>query len=215
MLKAAGPKAAHSAPSISHELIRHFATSAAFDLHDDARALLRALKTLRQSPDAAFIPIVGILSNFDPRLRGILASFGLTIASVDLNSVDPPPPSAADDIDFVLVSHDVGTHKPDAAIFDAAAALATRLLPPQDRGSPLLKIHVGDSRSHDAEAALNAGWHGVLVDRDGARPEAPGKGLEFAHEPPEPALHILSSLAPWNPCILRTATGASANDGGN
>jgi FMN phosphatase YigB (HAD superfamily) len=208
LLRAAGPSAAESAPAIARELIRHFATSAAYDLHADARALLAALRSQKRDPRAEFKPLVGVLSNFDPRLRGILASFGLALADAPHDSApqqqpsEPPPPCAEVDVDFVLTSYDIGTCKPDAAVFAAAADLAAGLLPEEQRGEPLLRIHVGDSRELDADAALRAGWHAVLVDR-AADIDAPVRGLEYTDSPPTPALHEVSSLAPWNPCLLR------------
>jgi FMN phosphatase YigB (HAD superfamily) len=217
LLRTAGPPAADSAPTIARELIRHFATSAAYDLHADARALLLALKAQKQDPRAEFKPLVGVVSNFDPRLRGILASFGFALADARHDPARPegqlPPPSADDDVDFVVVSYDVGAHKPDAVVFGAAADLATRLLPRDRRGEPLLKIHVGDSREHDADAAIRAGWHAVLVDR-AADVDPPTHGLEYARDPPPPALHELSSLAPWNPCLLRNLADVKATTDG-
>jgi FMN phosphatase YigB (HAD superfamily) len=203
VLNAAGPAATPSGPTIASALIRHFATAAAYDTHEDAVELLRALKRQKQSPHADFKPVVGIVSNFDPRLRSILSSLGLSLA--------PPsgPWSAEHDVDFVLASYDVGAHKPAPAVFAAAETLATRLLPVEQRGAPLLKVHVGDSRECDADAAVAVGWHGVLVDRDSATLEPAGgsrsskAGLEYTDEPPPAALHELASLAPWNPCLLR------------
>lgn len=214
LLRMAGPQAADSAPSISRALIQHFASSAAYELHEDARELIWALKKQKQTTDADFKPIIGILSNFDPRVRNILKSFGFAIGDVRPAEVALPRPSADDDIDFVLISYDLGIHKPDAAIFEAAANLATQLLPRESRTEPLLKIHVGDSLENDAKAALQAGWHAVLIDRDGKKDqESPKRGLEYARDLPPPAIHTLSSLKPWNPCILRNLAAATRDDG--
>lgn len=84
---------------------------------------------------------LGVLSNGVPAVqRGKLARHGL-----------------ADCFDAHVYSYDVGAHKPDPAVFEAAA---TRL--PADR-----HVYVADDREGDVEPAREAGWLAVHVDRDG------------------------------------------------
>ena len=84
--------------------------------------------------------ILDVISNFDSRLVRILD--GLSIAT---------------SFEHIFTSSQVGHAKPDREIFEAAlkqhALTADRAL------------HVGDSEINDLQGALNAGLHGVLVDR--------------------------------------------------
>jgi putative hydrolase of the HAD superfamily len=81
------------------------------------------------------------VSNWDERLRPTLGALGLL-----------------EYFEEVFVSFEVGFHKPDPRIFrHAASRLAV---------SPSECVHVGDSRREDFEGAHNAGWQGLLVQRD-------------------------------------------------
>ncbi len=62
----------------------------------------------------------------------------------------------ADQVDFVLISEEVGVHKPDKAIFELALARA--------EAAACQALFVGDTPSTDIEGARNAGLHPVLVD---------------------------------------------------
>jgi putative hydrolase of the HAD superfamily len=88
---------------------------------------------------------LGVLSNWDRRLRTVLAETGLERY-----------------FHAVLISSEVGVEKPDAGIFRAAErALGAK---------PSACLHVGDSRKHDLEGAHAAGWKALLVrHEDGAR----------------------------------------------
>lgn len=66
-----------------------------------------------------------------------------------------------DDIDFVVLSYDVGVEKPDRKIFDAArelSAIGSDLEPGEC-------LHVGDDFVKDVQAAEAAGWKSLKVDR--------------------------------------------------
>lgn len=68
---------------------------------------------------------------------------------------------AHDDIDFVVLSYDVGVEKPDQKIFDAArelGAMGSELEPGEC-------LHVGDDFVKDVQAAEAAGWKSLKVDR--------------------------------------------------
>lgn len=67
--------------------------------------------------------------------------------------------------DHVLVSAEVGHAKPSREIFDEAAR---RL-----GVAPHAILHVGDSIDDDVEGARAAGFHAVLIDREGAQPASP------------------------------------------
>lgn len=94
---------------------------------------------------------LGVISNFDERLPGILKSLRLDHF-----------------FDWVVVSRDVGHEKPHRAIFEVGLALAG--LP---AGSAL---HIGDNEKRDYEGARAAGMNAALLVRDeppGMRPGPP------------------------------------------
>lgn len=90
---------------------------------------------------------LGVLSNWDRRLRRVLAETGL-----------------ATHFEHVLISSEVGADKPDPAIFRAAERAFDT--------APELCAHVGDSEIHDRAGALAAGWQAVLI----GHPAGPGSG---------------------------------------
>jgi putative hydrolase of the HAD superfamily len=89
---------------------------------------------------------VGLISNWDRRLPGLIAGLGL-----------------CDLIETVVSSADVGFHKPDPRIFDLACA---RL-----GVDPSHAAHVGDHMYADVTGATALGMTPVLIDRhDGDHP---------------------------------------------
>lgn len=89
---------------------------------------------------------VGLLSNWDHRLRPVLEGLGLMPL-----------------LDAVTISCEVGVEKPDPRIFHAAwSALGVA------RGEEVL--HVGDSYRDDVLGALAVGMGAVLVERAGKHP---------------------------------------------
>ena len=120
---------------------RHFEDVATWDVYPDVRPALAVLRSLG-------CPL-GIISNFDSRVLGILE--GLDLAA----------PFAS-----MTLSSQVGATKPDPRIF--AHALA------RHRVQPAEAVHVGDSPSHDGEGARAAGLRAVLIDRAGRHADRPG-----------------------------------------
>jgi putative hydrolase of the HAD superfamily len=86
---------------------------------------------------------VGIISNWDQRLRPLLDRLGLEAR-----------------VDSLTISCEVGVEKPARKIYQAALAAAN--VPPQD------SIHVGDSVQEDLEGATAAGMRALLVRQTGA-----------------------------------------------
>ncbi len=85
---------------------------------------------------------MGVVSNFDERLGGILGELRL-----------------ARFFDVVLVSGPLGMNKPDPAIFERACRLL--MIPPGEA------VHIGDRVDKDVDGAKRAGMKAVLVDRRG------------------------------------------------
>jgi putative hydrolase of the HAD superfamily len=85
--------------------------------------------------------LLGIVSNWDTRLRRIVREIGLLPL-----------------VDFVKISAEVGRRKPDGAIFKKALAEAGV--------EPHEAMHVGDQPLEDVEGARAAGLRAVLIRRD-------------------------------------------------
>ena len=80
-----------------------------------------------------------------------------------------PPPGEQYDIDFTVMSYDVGYEKPDKRIFEAAEGLLATL--PAAAGTETSswdKLYVGDEYEKDVVGARNAGWSSVLLSESGS-----------------------------------------------
>jgi putative hydrolase of the HAD superfamily len=122
------------------DLFAFFASAAAWRTDADAAALLA---TLRQRGLAILV-----VSNFDARVRGVLAALGL-----------------APLVDQVTISSEAGAAKPDPAIFRRALA---------DAGvAPETVVHVGDTVGEDLRGARAARIRVLLVGGSALRVEAP------------------------------------------
>jgi putative hydrolase of the HAD superfamily len=122
------------------DLFAFFASTAAWRVDPDAPALLADLR-------ARGLRIL-VVSNFDARVRVVLADLGLAAA-----------------IDQITISSEAGAAKPDPRIFTTALAAAG--LEPRD------VLHVGDTAREDLAAARAAGLDVVLVGGDELTLEAP------------------------------------------
>jgi putative hydrolase of the HAD superfamily len=122
------------------DLFAHYARADAWRVHPDVPDALRALRArgLR----------LGIVSNFDGRLPGLVAGLGL-----------------APLVDAITHSTQAGAAKPDPAIF--RAALATLGVAPAEA------LHVGDDPRADVEGAQAAGLAVVRISR-AVPPNGPG-----------------------------------------
>jgi putative hydrolase of the HAD superfamily len=116
-------------------LFSHFATAQPWELYPDTISTLEQLRS-------AQIPL-GILSNFDSRIYGVLQSLGL-----------------ASFFSSVTISTEAGFAKPDPRIFQTA-------LQKYDC-APDQAWHVGDSLAEDYRAATALGMRGVWLDRSNA-----------------------------------------------
>lgn len=117
---------------IATKLINEFRTPKCWIIADGSCQLLQFLRT----KDAA----VGVISNFDPRLKDILKNLDL------INSFD-----------FILTSYDIGFSKPDQRIFSSAIKACGKLVEPSQC------LHIGDDVEKDYRAAKAAGWHALLI----------------------------------------------------
>jgi putative hydrolase of the HAD superfamily len=109
-----------------------FGDPASWRLYDDVESSLRSFRERGL--------ILGVVSNWDTRLRRIAEGLGL-----------------GDLVDFLVISAEAGVRKPDPGIFRLALEKAGV--------SPEEAIHVGDLAEEDVEGARRAGIRGVLIER--------------------------------------------------
>jgi putative hydrolase of the HAD superfamily len=121
------------------ELYGRFAQAEAWRVYDDVRTVLVAL--------AQNGVRLGVISNWDERLRPLLTSLGL-----------------ANYFETIIVSCEVGASKPSAVPFRAAAKAFN--LPPENI------LHVGDSVEMDVTGAKAAGLQALQILRDDAASSA-------------------------------------------
>ena len=167
-----------SLPSqLAPELIHRFSTSEGYELYPDVQRLLSLLSRLRRGPDSSSWETfsVGVVTDSDDRVPLILHHLGLKVGarrySQELH-VQPRKSKHYDDIDFVVMSYDVGTGKPCRRMFEAAEDLAGIASDDVDSRDKTL-IHVGDEVEKDFEAAERAGWKGILLGGHGRIMERP------------------------------------------
>lgn len=115
------------------DLYSHYAHPAAWTVFPDVLPALSALHGRWR---------LFVLSNFDRRLRDILAGHGLTRF-----------------FDSLIISSEVGASKPDGRIFAHAAGLAAC--------RPDECLHIGDDEHFDLEGARAAGFAARLAQRPG------------------------------------------------
>ncbi|MBV9463710.1 MAG: HAD-IA family hydrolase [Verrucomicrobiae bacterium] len=132
------------------DLFVTFASAEHWRVYDGARECLDALRSSGMK--------LGILSNWDRRLRRILAETGLDRL-----------------VDEVVISSEVGSEKPNAAIFREAARRWSF--------APAELLCVGDSHYHDIAPALALGWRALLIHRHESVPPEVEVVREFSEIP--------------------------------
>lgn len=115
-------------------LYERFGKSDAWRTFDDVAATLPELRRRGVK--------LGLISNWDSRLRSIVAGLGL-----------------AEFLSVIKISSETRARKPDPLMFRQAEAEAGV--------APFEALHVGDLVSEDIAGAHTAGWHAVLIDRMG------------------------------------------------
>jgi putative hydrolase of the HAD superfamily len=114
------------------KLYRRFGEPEVWRFYDDVEAVLGALRAKGLT--------IGVVSNWDTRLKIICDGLGLTRL-----------------VDFIVISAEVGVRKPDPGIFRMALEKAG--VRPSDA------IHIGDLPEEDCEGARRAGITPLLIDR--------------------------------------------------
>lgn len=129
-----GPLAEKLPEAFFPAVYRRFIDAEVWSVHEDALAVLDELASRDFN--------LGVISNWDDRLRPLLKNLKLT------------PYFQA-----ITVSCEVQFPKPNGVIFEQALRSLG--------AAPGAVLHVGDSREEDAEGARNAGLHGLYLDRQG------------------------------------------------
>ena len=120
------------------ELFHRFTQADAWVVYPEVAQVLNELELLQ-------VPIV-VTSNWDSRLHEVLTNLELRSQFVG-----------------VVCSHEVGSAKPNAAMFEAARSLLKSHSPnPTGR-----YVHVGDHPLNDVEGAEAHGFEGVFLQREG------------------------------------------------
>lgn len=179
-------------PNLIPSLIHRFHSSEGYTLFPDVVPLLKQLRSQK-----ARRVVIGLITNSDNRTASILTSLGVRVSPLHYGEERPEQSSLGDssekdfDVDFTVLSYDVGAEKPDGRMFEAAEeVLGTLLRREEAAGSPAdadasaeawSKVYVGDEYEKDVVGATRAGWKAVLVEREDAEGGGRGEreGLEW------------------------------------
>ncbi|KAF1842111.1 uncharacterized protein K460DRAFT_380053 [Cucurbitaria berberidis CBS 394.84] len=157
------------------ELLKRYSTKEGYDLYDDVQPFFDMLRNGPLSKTSSAWTwdktVVGIITNSDDRVPGILESLGLKVGPRRIGSADQHEADAAlgDDVNFVVLSYDVGFEKPDSRMFDAATEMLEETLVGNQEGLTVEnfeKLYVGDDLEKDYDGAEAAGWNSVFLGRN-------------------------------------------------
>ncbi|KAF2133435.1 hypothetical protein P153DRAFT_363623 [Dothidotthia symphoricarpi CBS 119687] len=168
------------------DLLRRYSTKEGYRLYPDVLPFFQTLRDkISRGADASSWPwdktVVGIITNSDDRVPGILNSFGLRIGPRRVGKSDQRSQKATlgDDISFVVLSYDVGFEKPDRRMFDAASEMLQETLAGNDeelKADDFEKLYVGDELEKDYLGAEAAGWNSIYLDRGSSTGGSGGDG---------------------------------------
>lgn len=116
---------------LASELIDKYETDECWEIQDGAIDLIEKIKDIDK--------MVGVVSNFDPRLKFLVRNMKLP------------------EFDFLVGSYEIGAAKPDPRIFDVAIKLGNFNAMPDEA------LHIGNTPELDYLAAKEAEWTGVLI----------------------------------------------------
>ncbi|KAL1799881.1 hypothetical protein ACET3X_000223 [Alternaria dauci] len=178
--------------ALTEELLRTYSSRLGYDVFRDVHPFFESLQVRLNNEKVSRIwpwdkTIVGIITNSDDRVPDILASMRLQVnprryGDGDQGGTERKFKSRPlDDIDFTVLSYDVGFEKPDRRIFAAAEEMLALTLESMGSStdtpaSSFEKLYVGDDLIKDVFGAEDAGWSSVLVQRGVT------KGLKVSEE---------------------------------
>ncbi|KAI4718613.1 hypothetical protein E4T48_05150 [Aureobasidium sp. EXF-10727] len=156
--------------TLTPTLINRFWCKDGYTLFPDTSYLQKLARSPQRQKDASNRLVIGVITNSDDRVPDVLTSLGLRVNALRYNSTikDTNTQQEPQDIDFCIMSYDVGVEKPSPKIFDAAVETLASLL--ASEGSTFNKndwglLYIGDEVGKDAQGAVKAGWDAVLLDR--------------------------------------------------
>lgn len=125
--------------NIASVLINIYKTKECWERFEKSNDLLMEMKNSGK--------IVGVISNFDPRLKDLLNDMELTA------------------FDFILTSYEAGVEKPNPKIFDLAL-YETKKIITNEVILPHECLHIGNELVKDYQGARNVGWKSVLINSE-------------------------------------------------
>jgi hypothetical protein len=147
------------------KLLHRFWSNEGYTLLSDVPLVLRGVRNLQGLIYDRVV--VGVITNSDDRVPDILTSLGVKVGrrryGQSLEEVGDS--KVAWDIDFAVMSYDVGVEKPEKGIFDAACKMAGSVSADVEEGG-WAKVYVGDEYGKDVVGANGAGWNAVLIAED-------------------------------------------------
>lgn len=169
-------------------LLDRFASKEGYALYEDAGEFVMRMREVKNGllQKQTFGPfervLVGVISNSDDRVPGVLKSLGLAVGDTradqgvssmrlagfeERSSSSAPSSSGISDLDLIITSYEAGEEKPSPAIFNVAKQQAMRHAGvSSEDASQWTCVHVGDDYSKDCQAAVNAGWDGYYLPRE-------------------------------------------------
>lgn len=155
---------------LAPKLLHRFWSNEGYELQPGVPEVLRHL---RDAPRHNFDRVVvGVITNSDPRVPDVLSSLGLSISPLRYGHAEPSTRGKEYDIDFSVMSYDVGKKKPDAQIFRAAEEMLDPALKARGDTSTSRdpkaweKVYVGDEYDKDVAGARNASWYSILISEE-------------------------------------------------
>lgn len=170
-------------------LLDRFASKEGYVLYEDAGEFMARMREVKRglTQKQRFGPfekvLVGVISNSDDRVPGVLKSLELAVGDTradqgvssmrlagfeERSSSSKEGDNEINDLDLVITSYEAGEEKPSPAIFDVARQQAMRHVgASSENASQWTCVHVGDDYSKDYQAAVNAGWDGYYLPREG------------------------------------------------
>lgn len=124
---------------VAERLISLYETRECWSKHSGADELIRSLRHHGK--------LVGIISNFDPRIHKLLRDMHLY-----------------KHFDFIITSYEAKVEKPDYKIFELALNKSLGIT--WDMMYPNQALHVGNELDKDYQGAINAGWSSVLISKE-------------------------------------------------
>lgn len=133
--------------NVAKNLIRKYETEECWGKFNKTDELIGAIRKENK--------VLGVISNFDPRLHNLLTRMDLL------------------DFHFVLTSYEAKVEKPKYEIFQLAAKQASCIIYPPvfteivEVIKPEEALHIGNERENDYEGARKAGYSSVLITENG------------------------------------------------